>query len=392
MLLFYMVSKAVALEPKELLVVANSRMSGSTEAAQYYMKKREIPHSHLLSLPLSLNETISREAFDEELRKPVREKIKHLNRKVRLSGIVLLHGVPLKVDAPRPSWEDLDRIKKIREEIGRLQLQETTSESENKLITSQKQLLNNLLGKNKRAAVDSELSLVKIDNLLLEGWIKNPYFLGHKGTDNLYKKSQVLLVARLDGPDLDTVYRLIDDSLYTEKYGLNGVAYFDARWPYNETDSLSGYQLYDTSLHRAGEVTKRRMKTVIDDKEKLFGVHSCPSAALYSGWYSLGKYIDSFEWARGAIGYHIASAEADSLRGSKKNLWCLKMLEKGIAATIGPVHEPYVQGFPLPEIFFTYLTEGYLSLGETFLISLPYLSWQTILIGDPLYKPFSPME
>ncbi len=385
-------SRAVALEPKELLVVANSRMSGSTEAAQYYMKKRGIPHSHLLSLPLSLNETISREAFDDELRKPVREKLNRLSTKVRLSGIVLLHGVPLKVDAPRPSWEDLDRIKKIREEIGRLQSPETTSETENNFIKSQKQLLNNLLGKNKRAAVDSELSLVKIDNHLLEGWIKNPYFLGHKETENLYKKSQVLLVARLDGPDLDTVYRLIDDSFYTEKYGLKGVAYFDARWPYNETDSLSGYQLYDTSLHRAGEVTKRRMKTVIDDKEKLFGVHSCPSAALYSGWYSLGKYIDSFEWVRGAIGYHIASAEADSLRGSKKNLWCFKMLEKGVAATIGPVHEPYVQGFPLPEIFFTYLTEGYLSLGETFLISLPYLSWQTILIGDPLYKPFSPLE
>lgn len=65
------------------------------------------------------------------------------------------------------------------------------------------------------------------------------------------------------------------------------------------------------------------------------------------------------------------------------------MLEKGVAATIGPVHEPYVQGFPLPELFFGHLVEGYMSLGEAYLISLPFLSWQTILIGDPLYRPFA---
>jgi len=64
------------------------------------------------------------------------------------------------------------------------------------------------------------------------------------------------------------------------------------------------------------------------------------------------------------------------------------MLEKGVAATIGPVGEPYVQGFPLPEIFFSGLLGGDLTLAECYLISLPYLSWQMVLIGDPLYRPF----
>lgn len=62
------------------------------------------------------------------------------------------------------------------------------------------------------------------------------------------------------------------------------------------------------------------------------------------------------------------------------------MLEEGIAATIGPVGEPYVQSFPVPEIFFKYLTEGYLTLAEAYLISLPYLSWKMVLVGDPLYR------
>jgi len=64
------------------------------------------------------------------------------------------------------------------------------------------------------------------------------------------------------------------------------------------------------------------------------------------------------------------------------------MIEEGIAATIGPVAEPYVSAFPIPEIFFNYLVDGYLCLAECYLVSLPYLSWRMVLIGDPLYRPF----
>jgi hypothetical protein len=64
------------------------------------------------------------------------------------------------------------------------------------------------------------------------------------------------------------------------------------------------------------------------------------------------------------------------------------MLEKGAAAVIGPVNEPYVQAFPLPEVFFALLTEGKLTLAECYALSLPFLSWQMVLIGDPLYRPF----
>jgi hypothetical protein len=56
------------------------------------------------------------------------------------------------------------------------------------------------------------------------------------------------------------------------------------------------------------------------------------------------------------------------------------------------VHEPYVQGFPVPHVFFSFLIDGYMSLGESYLVSLPYLSWQMVLVGDPLYQPFRPME
>lgn len=80
------------------------------------------------------------------------------------------------------------------------------------------------------------------------------------------------------------------------------------------------------------------------------------------------------------------------MRKENTKVWCPNMLRDGVAATIGPVYEPYVSGFPLPEIFFDALTEGYMNLGESYLISLPYISWQMILVGDPLYRPFLPIE
>jgi hypothetical protein len=64
------------------------------------------------------------------------------------------------------------------------------------------------------------------------------------------------------------------------------------------------------------------------------------------------------------------------------------MLEKGVAATIGPVGEPYVEAFPVPELFFGLLLEGKATLAECFALSSPFLSWRMVLIGDPLYRPF----
>lgn len=64
------------------------------------------------------------------------------------------------------------------------------------------------------------------------------------------------------------------------------------------------------------------------------------------------------------------------------------MLEEGAAAVIGPVDEPYVQAFPVPEVFFGLLVEGSLTLAECYAAGTPWLSWRMVLIGDPLYRPF----
>ena len=39
-------------------------------------------------------------------------------------------------------------------------------------------------------------------------------------------------------------------------------------------------------------------------------------------------------------------------------------------------------------LFFRFLLDGYWTLAEAYALSKPFLSWQMVLIGDPLYRPF----
>ena len=57
-------------------------------------------------------------------------------------------------------------------------------------------------------------------------------------------------------------------------------------------------------------------------------------------------------------------------------------------ATIGPVAEPYTQGFNKPAEFYGFLGSG-ATLAESYWATNPYASWMMVLVGDPLYRPFA---
>ena len=398
--LLCMIPAASALTPDEIVVVANSRATDSVKLAQYYMKTRAIPPEHLIKIGTTWNESCSREEYDNNIAAPIRKAITTLRTTKLIRGIVTIYGVPLKIRPPTLDFEDEEEVETLRQQIQQLQQKlETTDIQEqpgqNEQITSLKEQIALLLQTDDRASVDSELALVLVPDYPLESWLPNPFFLGFRNKELLLKRNDVLIVSRLDGPTAETVRRVIDDTVAAEQSGLQGTAYFDARWKKPQTnEEKSGYALYDAALHNAAEklAQHRQLPVIIDDRPELFEEGSCPDAALYSGWYSLGNYVAAFDWKPGSVGYHIASSECASLKREGSQVWCKRMLEEGVAATIGPVYEPYVQAFPPPDLFFPTLAEGYLTLGEVYLISLPFLSWQMVLIGDPLYLPFTPVE
>ena len=90
----------------------------------------------------------------------------------------------------------------------------------------------------------------------------------------------------------------------------------------------------------------------------------------------------------GAVGYHIASYELTSLHDEKSTEWVPNLLNDGVVATLGAVHEPFLSAFPRPDDFFPLLMTGRLTLAEVYWKTAPTVSWRIAMIGDPLYLPF----
>lgn len=388
-----------ALEPGEILVVANRNAARSIGLAKYYMKRRGIPKKNLVKLWVTDTEQCSRMDYNKKIAAPVKRYLEKNEFNGRIRCLVLMYGIPLKVAAPELCIEEKNEIESLKKR--KLELKNSLTGIKEKESTNLKKELGEIKKKiknfkritNKGASVDSEIALLFDENYSLSWWAPNPYFLGFKGKKLSIKKENILMVSRLDGPSSEIVKRIINDSIQAESEGLRGTGYFDARWSdpgKKKKFSDFGYGFYDWSIHRAAEQLRKNdvMTIVVDDTKRLFEPGECPEAAFYCGWYKLSHYVDAFTWQPGSVGYHIASGECTTLKRENSRVWCKMMIEKGIAATIGPVGEPYVQAFPVPEIFFGFLSEGILSLVECYMVSTPYLSWKMVLVGDPLYRPF----
>jgi uncharacterized protein (TIGR03790 family) len=390
---------AFALEGGEVLVVVNPAVPAGTELASYYMKQRGIPGENIVQVWLPDDETISRKQYDEKIAAPVLNFLKELEPRRRIRCLLLMYGMPLRVAAPEIGPEEkklIATLRQKREETRRsIQALPAAAKDEKKRLTKELAAIDAEIAVSNKsdqsASVDSEIALVEAGDYPISGWVPNPFFMGNQKKKLAIGKSRVLMVSRLDGPSEKIVRRMIDDAIAAEKQGLSGTAYFDARWPEPTGEPKGGYSIYDASIHRAAQIVSAsgRMPVKVDASERLFQPGECPDAALYCGWYSLGNYVAAFTWKPGAVAYHIASSECATLKQKGSKVWCKRMLEEGAAAVIGPVDEPYVQAFPVPEAFFGLLVEGYLTLAECYAASTPWLSWRMVLVGDPLYRPFA---
>lgn len=387
-------ASAPCLTANEIAVIANLQEEASVGLARYYLEKRSIPAANLIVIDVEPSESCSREDYDRLIALPVQRFLQKNPGKIKC--LVTMFGVPLKITSPKFTGTAELTLHNLREKKKAMSQSLKDAEHESLLKSMRSELARlkeeiNALSKmhDMRAAVDSELSLVLRVHPLAD-WLANPYFSGKSSPFLSIGREDVLLVSRLDGPTPSIVRRIINDSLTAEKRGLTGSAFFDARWPDPGLREVRGYAYYDRSIHRAASLVRRGSRlaeVVIDDDPALFQPGPERPAALYCGWYSLGRYVDAFSWQTGAVGYHIASSECTTLKRENSQVWCKMMLEKGVAATLGPVGEPFVQAFPLPELFFAYLTSGK-NLVESYFFSLPFVSWKMALIGDPLYTPF----
>jgi len=396
-LFLFVLSNAFALQPEQILVIVNSDISESVQIADYYCSKRSVPVANILALPLgsTLSDKISRADYDKLLIPSIRKKLAEPGFIGNIRCLLTTYGVPIKVGKIPPLKTEQHLLPSLKEKLRRekTKIEQARPLDKNiaakqkkkdkiKLARIQSQI-DRIMSKETGAAVDSELSMIMFNDYDLYRWQKN--WLKLKAP---YWDFKSLMVCRLDGPAPQIAKSLIDKALAAEKTGLKGTAYIDSGYAIGK-DKDSAYAKFDEYLiQTAGNLKHRKGIKVVENRTKdLFALGACPDTAIYCGWYSLQKYVDAFDFVDGAIGYHIASWEAIDIRDPNSTQWCPAMLKDGITATLGPVAEPYLNAFPKPNEFFNELFNGY-CLVEAYYRTKPFNSWQMILIGDPLYRPF----
>jgi len=395
-------STAAGLEPKDVFVVANKNVPASREVAEHYLARRGVPKENLIELDLPAGEDISRDDYDAKLAGPLRAALKDRRDAARV--ILTVYGVPLRVGGKQPSAEEKAELAKLQPELDAAkkkadELKKGKAEPAELLAAARR--VNELESRRivlshqeSGASVDSELMLLWWPKYPLARWVMNPlYWRASEG----YRKASppVVLTSRLDGPSPAIARRLVDDAVAVESRGLSGSVVIDARGiKFDVNDPTEnggyGYGAYDESMREAAALLKGAgLGVTLDDKDALLPAGSAKGVAVYCGWYSLAKFVDCCEFVPGAVAWHLASSEAVTLRDPKSTLWCPNLLRKGVAATLGPVGEPYTVGFPKPEEFFGFLATGEFTLVECYARTTIFCSWTMVLVGDPLYNPFT---
>lgn len=367
----------------EVILIYNTRVPESKTVAEHYAKMRSVPEKQIYGFALTPDEEMSRAEFRDSLQLPLARKLEadgfwkfgpfivpatngqpeHVFSHVTASKIryaVLCYGVPLKIAADPGINEPA--VQKLKPEL-----------------------------RGNEAAVDSELAWLPYLRMgtPVGGPLPN-WTYSATNTALINPTNGVLIVARLDGPDAGIAGALVDKAVRAERDGLWGRAYFDARGlPKTDTNYYAG----DVMMLAGAEICRELgFETTIDDQPETFSA-SFPMSqiAIYCGWYEgnvSGPFtLPKVEFMPGAFAYHLYSYSAATIRSPTQN-WCGPLLAKGATCTMGCVNEPYLTLTPDVAVFLSRWLGAGFTYGEAAWAAQPVLSWQTTVIGDPLYRPF----
>ncbi len=365
----------------EVVVIYNTRVPESRDVAQHYAEMRHVPAGQVLGFDLPSDETMTRAEYHYRLEKPLLKILEdrdllHFGVQVipttngtprllekttgaKIRYLVLCYGIPLRIA----------QDSNLREENAEKLPPEFRANA---------------------AAVDSELACLPIPagKMLLAGPMPNSFY-GCTNATLFDPTNGILVVARLDGPTAAIASALVDKAIQAETDGLWGRAYFDLRGI-----SDGEYKIGDDWIRAASETCRvQGFETVVDYGSATFPANfPLSQVAFYAGWYNpnaSGPFArPTVEFMPGAFAYHLHSFSALTLRSTTRG-WAGPLLAKGATATMGCVAEPLLIGTPDMAVFFDRLIASGFTFGEAAYASQRWLSWQTTVVGDPLYCPFA---
>ncbi|MDP9253356.1 MAG: TIGR03790 family protein [Verrucomicrobiota bacterium] len=351
------------------LVVFNSDIPESAALAKFYAQKRGIARDHLIGLACPKEEEISREEYDNTIAEPLR------------AMFATKHWWALRDEEQPERGLDTNSIRFVALIKGMpLKIRGATAYPGDKANDTP-------TGGRNEASVDSELATLGRFSRQISGPVLNGYFKSYRSIAE-YGEPALMLVCRLDAPTAETVRRMIVDSIAAEKNGLWGRAYVDGAH-----NTAGGLEIGDTWLQEIyDQLHKAGIPVVYEDTPALFPAgYPMSDCALYYGWYSsnvAGPFTQpDFHFVPGAVAVHIHSFSASTLRDPDAN-WVAPLLTKGAAASLGNVYEPYLGLTANLNIFNDRLLHGF-TFAESAYMSVRGLSWMSVMVGDPLYRPYA---
>jgi uncharacterized protein (TIGR03790 family) len=338
--------------PESVLVVINANSSLSRSIGDYYVQRRSIPKANICTIRATDQEAIERHVYTKEIAQPIGDCLKSRKLVESVLYIVTTQGVPLKISGTNSPSGDY-------------------------------------------ASVDSELTTLYATlhgtTVRLNGPAPNPFF---RQPDATFRHPQfpLYLVTRLAAYDLAGVKALIDRSLQARN---RGRVILDAR--INGSDKSGDEWLKNAAiLLPADRVVLEETSKVLYGQTEVIGYGSWGSNDGNRKQRKLG-----FQWLPGAIATEYVSTNGRTF-AKPPETWNLgtwsspkswfagapqtltaDLIAEGATAASGHVDEPYLSYTPRPDFLFPAYLSGR-NLAESFYLAIPALSWQNIVIGDPL--------
>jgi uncharacterized protein (TIGR03790 family) len=347
-----------------VLVVANETVPGSLRIAERYVERRAVPKEQLLRVTTAATDEISRQEFERLIQTPISTWLASHQAQDRILYIVLTKGIPLRIAG-------------------------TAGRS------------------GTMASVDSELTLLyrRMTGAFAgpNGSIENPYFLGTAPLAGAPRFSHaardIFLVTRLDGFTVDDALALIDRATSSPAPAPAGRILLDQRA--GLADMPNGWLAAAAKTLESGgfgeRVTLETTSRVLDHEKQVLGYYSWgsndpgqtarrPDLQFVPGAIA-GMFVSTdartfteppAAWKQNAQMYFAGSTQ--SLTGD--------LIRAGVTGVAGQVAEPYLDSSIRPDILFPAYLAGF-NLAEAFYLAMPAVSWQTVIVGDPLCAPFA---
>jgi uncharacterized protein (TIGR03790 family) len=345
---------AFAQTPANLLLVINQSSEVSRHIGDYYIRQRAIPPANVCRLRVTDAEDVDWSIYESQIEQPIAAFLKQANLQDQVLYIATTLGVPLRVTGK-----------------GSGQTTET-------------------------AAVDSELTLLYAKmhgtKFARAGFVANPFF---QKRDQAFRLSHfpIYLVTRLAGYDFEDVKGEIDRALKARNRGKFVI------------DLSANDENIGNKWLRAAALLLPPDRLILDESEKV--LYNQKDVIAYAAWGSNDKHRHQrhlgFEWLPGAIATEFVSTNGRTFKRPPENwnistwgdkpLWfagapqtlTADYIHDGATACSGHVAEPYLGTTPRPDYFLPAYFNGR-TLAESYYMAIPALSWQNIVVGDPLCR------